>query len=184
MKVLKTISGLLDTVNKWAGTVSSWIAIPLMAVIVFDVIARKLGHPTLWGYETSIMVYGVYIMLVSGYGLLHDSLVKVDILSGGWSERTNKLVQLVMYLVCVLPFTTLMLPGAWESFFGDFMAGTRSWSSWGPVLWPCRLGLFVGLVLLWIQGISEILKIVIYFVENKGEKTSHKKEILKEGASE
>ena len=178
MKALKAISGLFDSVNKWVGSISAWIAIPLMAIIVFDVIARKLGHPTLWGYETSIMVYGVYIMLVSGYGLLHDSLVKVDILSAHWSEHTNKLVQLIMFVICFVPFITLMLPIAWNSFLADFASGTRSWSSWGPVLWPCRLGLFLGLLFLWLQGISEILKIVIYFLENKGPKKAHKKEKL------
>lgn len=183
MNIVKTISKILDAINKWAGIISSYLAIPLMLIIVWEVITRKMGSPTIWGYETIVMVYGVYIMLVSGFGLLHDSLVKVDIMSSHWSEYTQHIVQLVMYIICFLPFVTLLIPSIWTSFFSDFVAGTRSWSSWGPVLWPAKLGMVVGWILLWLQGISEILKNVIYLVENKGQAKTHKNQVLEEGAS-
>jgi len=51
-------------------------------------------------------------------------------------------------------------------------------------MWPQKLPLFIGVVLLWLQGISEILKNVIYLVEHKGENKKAKKEILEEGAAE
>lgn len=184
MGIIKSISKVIDTINDKIGTVCAYISAPLMLLIVFEVVTRKLGMATIWGYETIVAIYGWLIMMVSAYGLLHDAIVKVDILSGLWSEYTKRLVSLVTYIIFFLPFITFLIPAAWNSFFVDFTAQARSWSSWAPLMWPQKLPLFIGVVLLWLQGISEILKNVIYLVEHKGENKKAKKEILEEGAAE
>lgn len=63
MNILKSISKVIDTINEKVGMVCSYISAPLMLLIVFEVVSRKLGHPTIWGYETIIGVYGWLILM-------------------------------------------------------------------------------------------------------------------------
>jgi TRAP-type mannitol/chloroaromatic compound transport system permease small subunit len=48
---------------------------------------------------------------------------------------------------------------SWDFFTVSFGRGERAVSSpWMPILWPLKLALFVSIVLLLLQGLSEFLK--------------------------
>ena len=181
MNILKSISKVIDTINEKVGMVCSYISAPLMLLIVFEVVSRKLGHPTIWGYETIIGVYGWLILMSAAYGLLHDSIVKVDILSGGWDEKTRHIVALITYIIFFIPFVTYLLPAVYNSFWLDFTTQARSWSSWAPLRWPWKLCMPIGWTLLWLQGLSEIMKQIIFLIENKGKSFKRDKQVMKGG---
>lgn len=180
MNILKGISKVIDVVNDKVGIVCSYISAPLMLLIVFEVVSRKIGHPTIWGYETIVGVYGWLILMTAAYGLLHDSIVKVDILSGRWNEKTQHLVALITYIIFFIPYCTYLLPAMWNTFYADFTNMAKSWSSWAPLIWPWKICMPIGWGLLWLQGISEILKHITFLIENRG-KGFKKDEIAEEG---
>ncbi len=162
MSVLKAIAKIIDAINDKVGIVCSYISAPLMLLIVYEVVSRKLGHPTIWGYETIVGVYGWLILMTAAFGLLHDSIVKVDILSGGWSEKTQHIVGLITFIIFFIPYCTYLLPAIWKTFYVDFSTGAKSWSSWAPLIWPLKLCMPIGWGLLWLQGISEMIKHVLW----------------------
>lgn len=167
MKALKKISGFIDKINTWVGTVSSYSVLILMLIIVWEVFSRKvLNSPTIWGYEVILFVYGFLIMMVAGFGLLHNVLVKVDLVTMNLSERTNHILAVISFALFFLPFVTLLVPACWKFFYNSFIIKEGSWSQWGPAIWPIKFVMPVSMGLLWLQGISEILKHIIWLKEN------------------
>ena len=46
MKVLKRISSVIDLINDWIGRICSFAVIGVLAVIVIEVVMRRLLHQT------------------------------------------------------------------------------------------------------------------------------------------
>lgn len=85
MKVIKRFSSVIDLVNAWIGRIASFAVLAILAVIVIEVILRRLFHsPQIWTMDVICMTFGCYIIMVCAYGFqkkllsqpmyrLHDS---------------------------------------------------------------------------------------------------------------
>ena len=64
-----------------------------------------------------------------------------------------------------------MIPRAYTFFLKSYTTGELGYSVWAPVLWPVKLCLFIGMVLLGIQIVSELLKeinwVITYYKNHK-----------------
>ena len=58
----------------------------------------------------------------------------------------------------LLPFTALMIYLSWPFFLRAFRSSEMSGSAGGLMIWPGRLAILVGFVLLFFQAISELIK--------------------------
>lgn len=54
---------------------------------------------------------------------------------------------------------------SWDFFYKSITTNELSWSQWSPIVWPVKLTLFIGLLMLLAQGISEIIKAVVQIQE-------------------
>ena len=167
MKLLKLIVRIVDTIVDYVGRVSSLGALMIMVVIIWEVVSRRFfNSPTIWAYELIIMTSAIYVIMITSYGLQKGSFVCVDVLSSKLPPRIARLVLLLTYFLFFLPFVGGILPSAFNFARTSILIGERSWSFWGQPVWPVKLALFVGLSFLLIKGISEMLKLVIWLVEN------------------
>ena len=54
MTRLKSVLRLIDATSEWAGKVASFLILPAMFVLLYEIVARYVFHaPTLWAHETS-----------------------------------------------------------------------------------------------------------------------------------
>lgn len=172
MKVLIKITNIIDKINERVGKFCAFAAVLVMLVMVYEVLSRKIFNaPTIWAFETSTMIYGFLMITIAGYGLLTKSIVSVDIFSAKLSEKNQHKLSICMYLLFFFPFVTLMLQPAFQFAVNSWSIRELSWSQWAPPVYPIKTFLPIGLFLLWLQGISELLKSVIYLLEHKGVKS-------------
>jgi len=177
MKVLMKITSIIDKINERVGKICAYSVILVMLVMVYEVLSRKIfNSPTIWAFETSIMIYAFLMIMISGYGLLTGSLVSVDIFVEKLSERNRHILSICMYLLLFIPFTTSMLLPALQFALNSWEIRELSWSQWAPPVYPIKTALPIGLFLLWIQGISQLLKSVMYLLSHRGEKPLEIKE--------
>ncbi len=173
----RPITAAIDVLNYRAGQLISLLMIPLIIVVVYEVLsrnafsilnsagmgdlARSLGlGPTLWVYDTSRMLAGVIFMAAAGYGLMRGVHIRADFLYRGWTDKTQATVDATLYLLFFIPsmifFSVVACQFWWLAYStGETMALD---SAWGPILWPARLAMPVGGILLALQGISEIFR--------------------------
>ena len=81
MKVIKRICDVIDLVNDWIGRIASFAVLGILAVIVTEVVLRRLFHsPQIWTMDVICMTFGCYIIMVCAYGFQKKAFVAVDVL--------------------------------------------------------------------------------------------------------
>ncbi|MDO9559737.1 MAG: TRAP transporter small permease subunit [Syntrophales bacterium] len=168
MHALLSISKKIDTLNTWTGKVFSYFLIPLTLFVVYEVITRSFGSPTIWTFEGSNMMYASHFMLVAAYGLLMKSHVSIDLVSSNFSRKTNAVVSLVCYAFMFFPFIAVFTYYGIDYSYTSWSQLETSWSAWGPPLYPIKTVIPVTAILLLLQGISEVIKHIGVIVEEKG----------------
>ncbi len=173
----RPITAAIDVINYRAGQIIALMMVPLIAIVVWEVFsrntfiilqdagfedfARSIGlGPTLQAYDLSRMIAGVLWMAGAGYGLMRGVHIRADFLYRNWSIKTQATVDALLYLFFFIPsmifFTVVAAQFWWLAYeTGERMALD---SAWQPILWPARIAMPIGGVLLLIQGIPEIFR--------------------------
>ena len=158
----------IDLFSLRVGQIACWLTVPVFLSMFIEVTGRHFfGAPTMWAYDISRMGAGAMFMLGAGYALSKGVHIRADFMYRDWSVRTQAIIDLSLYIL-------FYFPGIMGAAWACYKYAYKSWSimergmdtSWMPLLYPIKSVLFIGLVLLIIQGISETLKCV-YAIRNR-----------------
>lgn len=159
MAYLLKVSQTIDRITDFLGKTFSWLAIPLMLVLFWEVFIRKIVAPTNWAYDLSYMLYGAHFMLVTGFALKYKAHVRTDVLYRRWSAKWQGIVDAVLYFMIFLPGVSVLMWASWQYFYKSWEFKERYMSSpFMPPIYPLKFIMFFAIALLLIQGISELLK--------------------------
>lgn len=150
----------IDTFSGWVGQLASWLTVPLMLGMVYEVTMRyAFTAPTAWAYDISRMLYGGMFIIGAGYALSKGVHIRSDFLYRKWSVRTQARVDAALYLLCYFPAMLIFLWVASQWAWTAVDRGERGMdTAWMPMLGPIKSCLPVGILFLVIQGVSELLK--------------------------
>jgi TRAP-type mannitol/chloroaromatic compound transport system permease large subunit/TRAP-type mannitol/chloroaromatic compound transport system permease small subunit len=173
---MRPITAAIDVLNLWAGRIICLLMIPLILAIVYEVFSRNMFAvltqngmndlaiawglgPTLWVYDVSRMLGGVLFMAAAGYALMRGVHIRADFLYRSWSPKTQATVDATLYLVFYIPAMLFFTWVSAEYWMKAFVSGEQaSDSTWAPILWPARLAMPVGGLLLLLQGFPELFR--------------------------
>lgn len=152
----------IDAFNEWVGKIFSWGIIVITLLAVLEVIERVIfNSPSIWGFEVSTQVFGLYFMIVAGYGLLYGSHVSIDVVTYYLSPKTRTIVDIIAYFIFFFPFTLVCI---WEG----YIFAAKSWgimetsmSVYGGPIYPIKTVILVAFILLFLQGVSQVTKKII-----------------------
>ena len=158
----------IDRFSKWVGNIVCWITIPLILAMVYEVLARKLfTAPTMWAYDMSRFLYGALFMLGAGYALSKGIHIRADFLYRNFKVKTQGIVDTSLYILFYFPGLLVFLYMTTIFVYESMMRGDKGMDTgWMPYLWPIKSCLWIGILLLLIQGISELLK--SYYAATRG----------------
>lgn len=164
LETIKTITGSIDAINNWVGKILSYLLLPIFGILMLEVLRRYLfNSPTVWGNEVTQMMFGVYVILPAGYILVTGGHVNVDILSSKLSPQRLALVDIISSVLFFIFTGFLVYYGsslAWES---ASMLET-SQTAWDVPIYPIKIMIPVGAVLLLIQGIAKLIRDIVLVV--------------------
>ena len=163
----KTIVNI-DRFSKLIGNIVCWITIPLMLGMVYEVLARKLflAH-TIWAYDMSRFFYGALFMLGAGYALSKGVHIRADFLYRNFKVKTQGRIDFWLYLLFYFPGLIVFLYMTTGFVQVSIMRNERGMdTTWMPYMWPIKSCLWIGIVFLLIQGVSELFK--SYYAAGKG----------------
>lgn len=151
---------LVDNLNLWIGRIVAWLVLPLMLAMVYEITARYFfAAPTIWAYDTSRMLYGAMFMLGAGYALSKGVHIRADFLYQRWSVRTQGRIDTALYLCLYFPALLIFAVVAWQYAATAIARGERGMdTAWMPQLGPIKAALAAGVILLVLQGLSELCK--------------------------
>ena len=136
------------------------VIIPLIFANVFEVFARYvLRAPTMWALDVTTMSYATLFMLGAALALLRGAHVRTDMLWERFSDRRKGMIDSLALLVFFLPTMTVLFSISIDDFLYSISIDERSSSgAWTPILWPLRGVIPLTAFMLFLQGISELMK--------------------------
>jgi TRAP-type mannitol/chloroaromatic compound transport system permease large subunit/TRAP-type mannitol/chloroaromatic compound transport system permease small subunit len=157
---MRPIVATIDVTNLWIGRFTCLLLVPIIGVMVYEVVARKLFlAPSDFSFEYSRMLAGAMFMLGAGYALMRGVHIRADFLYRNWSTKTQATVDTVLYMLFYFP---AMLFFFWVSL--EFTL--KAWGTWErsmdtammAPLAPARTAMPLAAFFLFMQGISEVLQ--------------------------
>ena len=157
---LTRIVRAIDRFTDVTGYCVSWLNIPLVFAVAYEVIARyAFGAPTIWSFDVTYMLYGTIFMLGAAYALHKGAHIRTDFFYEKWSVKTRGMVDSISYVLFFFPSLIMLLAAsANEAWYAFTIHETSEQTPWRPILWPYKSVVPLTCVLLMIQGISETIK--------------------------
>ena len=180
MKLLRAYIAVIDTFNRGIGKLVMYGIFAMMAILLWSVISKFSDQPSLWTLEAAQFAMISYFILGGPYAVQMGSHVRMDLFYDNWSVKRKAVTDLIT-VVCLLVYLLVLWGGLGSTayslgYFGSdavgFLTGLvtgseetgvleRSRTSWRPYIWPVKLMLCVGIVLMLLQAASELFKDVL-----------------------
>jgi len=149
----------INTLNQMVGRLTAYLALPLIAIVVYEVFMRYLFNaPTQWGFEATTLIYGAHFVLGFGYTLKHNGHVAIDVFESKLPNRKRTILRIIVNLVLFIPTVGLLSMGA-------IRYAATSWSnlelastSWAPPIYPFKTIMAIGFTLLFLQGLAKLIE--------------------------
>lgn len=172
---------VVDRFNGGIGRVITYGIFAMMGILLWSIVSKFGDQPSLWTLEAAQFAMVAYFILGGPYAIQMGSHVRMDLFYDNWSLKRKALTD-VITVVCLLVYLLVLLWGAIGStayslgyfgsdplsFFAGLLGGTeepgtmeRSRSIWRPYLWPIKVTLCIGIVLMLLQAVSELFKDII-----------------------
>lgn len=156
---LLTLSSGIDRMNELIGKAVSWLILLAVVVSTANAVVRKVFSTSSNAWlELQWYLFGAAFLLAAAYTLKQNEHIRIDIVYGIWSRKTQHVIDLIGHLLFLMPFVMLMLYyfGPWV--MRSYNNGEMSSNAGGLIIWPAKALLLIGFFLLFLQGISEIIK--------------------------
>jgi TRAP-type mannitol/chloroaromatic compound transport system permease small subunit len=164
---MKTFFKIIDRMNELIGTAISFLIIPLVVVILYEIVARYVfDSPTIWAFEVSQMVYGVYIILTGGFLLQRDGHVNVDLMYNRFKPRTRAIINLFTWLFFFAFSGTILVKG-WEWAWDSFVFRESGATVFNPPIYPIKMMIPLGALLLLLQGLIRYIGDIMTAITGK-----------------
>lgn len=156
LAVIRTIDGFTELTSY----LFVLVIIPLVLANVVEVFARYvLQAPTIWALDVTTMSYATLFMLGAALALLRGAHVRTDMLWEKFSDRTKGMIDSLALALLFLPTMAVLFYISIDDFLHAVSIDERSSSgAWTPILWPLRGVIPLTALMLFLQGISELLK--------------------------
>ncbi len=159
MQGFLAVSRGIDRVTEAIGKSVGWLILVAILVSAANAIIRKTMNVSSNAWlELQWYLFGAAFLLASANTLKQNEHIRIDILYGGLSRRTQHWIDLLGHMLFLMPFVILM-----DVYFVPWVAlsytsGEMSTNAGGLILWPAKALLLIGFLLLTLQGVSEIIK--------------------------
>jgi len=159
MNALLALSRVIDAVNRRVGRAVTWLILLAVLVSSLNATIRKLFNVSSNAWlELQWYLFGAIFLLASGYTLLKNEHVRVDVLASRFSRRTQLWIEIIGVLFFLLPACGLIMWLSWPFFLDSFVTDEQSSNAGGLVRWPAKLLIPIGFILLVAAGISHLIK--------------------------
>lgn len=127
-------------------------------------------------FEIQWYLFAAVFLLAAGYTLLRQEHVRIDVVLGRFSKRTQIKVEIFGLLAFLMPFVATVITLVWPLVIKAYVSGEMSSNAGGLIRWPVFALVPLGFGLLGLQGVSEVIKRVA-FLKGLIDDPSQKKQI-------
>jgi len=159
MQPLLSLSKWIDAFNERIGLAVSWALLAAVLICSGNALVRYLLNTSSNAWlEIQWYLFGAMFLLASAYTLKRNEHVRIDVVVGRFSRRTQVLIDIFGFVFFLLPAVGLILyfglPYALESIRNQEVSSNAG----GLIVWPAKVLIPLGFLLMTLQGLSELVK--------------------------
>lgn len=168
MNALLSLARTIDAITTFVGRTVSWLILVAVLVSAYNAMARYLGDSLPDSLpiprasnallELQWYLYGAVFMLAAAYTFKANNHIRIDVVSNALKKSTRDKIDLFGHIFFLMPFCVLMVYLCWPWVLLSYNSGEISGNANGLVLWPAKLMVLIGFILLLAQAISETIK--------------------------
>ena len=159
MQALLKFSRAVDWLNTQVGKWVIWLILASTVISGVNAVVRKVFNTSSNAFlEVQWYLFAAAFLLAAGYTLLNGEHVKIDVISGKFSKRTQIWIDVFGFVFFLGPVCAAILWYGFPFFLQGLRSGEMSSNAGGLIRWPVYLMIPLGFALLTLQGVSELIK--------------------------
>ncbi|HEX9209895.1 MAG TPA: TRAP transporter small permease subunit [Bradyrhizobium sp.] len=159
MTALLKLSGGIDAFTRWTGKRLAWLILVAVIISAINAIVRKTFDTSSNSWlELQWVLFSVVFLLCSPWTLLDNEHIRIDIFNTMMPKRVRNIIDVIGHLFFLIPLTVVMIITGVPFFLRSFQINEQSGNAGGLPQWPAKSLIMIGFALLFVQGISELIK--------------------------
>ncbi len=148
---------IVDRVNHVIGRATMYMIFAMIAVLFYSSVSKTFFLPSLWTLEIAQFLMVAYFLLGGPYSMQLGSHVRMDLLYSSRKPRTRNWMD-VLTSVFLIFYLVILLYGSISSTEYAIRYGERNHSPWRPYMWPIKVIMTFGILLMLLQSFAQFFK--------------------------
>jgi TRAP-type mannitol/chloroaromatic compound transport system permease small subunit len=158
-----SLSRIIDSTTERIGRTIYWLVLAAVLISAANAVVRKTLNVSSNAFlEIQWYLFSAIFLFCAGYTLLRNEHVRIDVISHRVSKRAQTWIDIIGTLFFLFPMAFLIMWLAWPVFVEAWQRNEISTNAGGLIIWPARLMVPVGFLLLIVQGASELIKRIAF----------------------
>ncbi len=163
MAPLLALSRLIDRGTEWIGRWVAWLVLAAVLISALNASVRKVFNASSNAYlEIQWYLFAAVFLLAAGYTMLRQEHVRIDVISGRFTKRTQIWIDVIGLAFFVLPLVYTVIRLSAPLALRAYEMNEYSSNAGGLIRWPVFALLPLGFALLGVQAISELIKRIAF----------------------
>jgi TRAP-type mannitol/chloroaromatic compound transport system permease small subunit len=159
LKALLPLTRVIDAVNTWLGKRLSWLIIGAVFVSAVNATVRKIFDISSNSFlELQWVLFSAVFLLCSPWTLLANEHIRIDIVNNLLPRQLRNTIDVVGHAFFLLPLTIVIILTAVPFFVVSYGQNEQSVNAGGLPQWPSKGLIMIAFILLFVQGLSELIK--------------------------
>ncbi len=159
MNAFLAISRGIDRLSAGFAVIADYLVLIAVLVSAGNALLRYTLNISSNGLlEIQWYMFAAIVLLGASYTLRMNEHVRVDLIYSMMSTRGRILTDIFGFVVLFLPVIGYLFWLTFPFFWRSFVTEEASMNAGGLILWPAKLTLPLGFGLLFLQGVSELIK--------------------------
>ena len=165
--VLKKAVNAVDWISRIAGYLGAPLPFICAFIIVYEIIMRTwFERPTPWVAETTAMFCAACYFLGGAWNIKIDGHIRVDVLYSKFPPRVRAGVNCLNFAFFAL-YIGFMVRVIWPYMVQSIQLNESSYTFWNPLVWPLKIVLFAGFVLVMLQGLANLCRDLHFLITGR-----------------
>ncbi|CAA7613918.1 TRAP-type mannitol/chloroaromatic compound transport system, small permease component [Magnetospirillum sp. LM-5] len=157
------LSAMIDRMNASIGRTVTWLILVMVLISSGNAMVRYTfnNSSNAW-LEVQWYLFSAVFLLCSAYTLLKNEHIRIDVVVGRFSPRTQAWIDVIGTLLFLMPMAGVILWLSIPVFVQSLTGMEQSSDAGGLIRWPVKLMIPLGFTLLLLQGLSELIKKIAF----------------------
>ena len=159
LNALLPLTRAVDWLNTWIGKRVAWLILAAVLVSSVNATVRKIFDTSSNAWlELQWVLFSVVFLLCSPWTLLSNEHIRIDIVNNLLPKRLRDTIDLIGHAFFLLPLCIIMVLTSVPFFWRSWLIDEQSGNAGGLPQWPSKSLLMIAFALLFLQGLSELIK--------------------------